>query len=275
MSQLFQPYSCGGDGSDPTPAGTTGAQFAIAAASLSTDAVTAMLQAHHATAASDMYYCNRGFSLQLAYSILRMAGALPEDLLPRQNNRRIITGGSSVFLYHADFSLPGTGHTISFSGARDEFFLSWQSSGEGIIVHHTCSTARSGLHGRQYQLITQGAAAGACLILTFPDPVRRLNTSTELGLVLQGAANDERSSHVDAATLTRYVQGASRASILNSLAALLDKHSAFICFVLPSIRTACGHAETLLMHIADFAGVVRGRQLRNAREAHAALGISV
>ena len=33
----------------------------------------------------------------------------------------------------------------------------------------------------------------------------------------------------------------------------------------------CGHEETLLVTIADFVGVLRGRQLRNAREAHAIL----
>jgi hypothetical protein len=80
---------------------------------------------------------------------------------------------------------------------------------------------------------------------------------------------------------------------------LLDQHSIFTRLVLPATCTAqaasakttsssrcavrskaasallehsplallCGHEETLLAHIADFVGVVRGRQLRNAREA--------
>jgi hypothetical protein len=33
----------------------------------------------------------------------------------------------------------------------------------------------------------------------------------------------------------------------------------------------CGHESTLLMLVADFAGVVRGSELRNAREALAFL----
>ena len=85
--------------------------------------------------------------------------------------------------------------------------------------------------------------------------------------------------------------------------ALLDQHSIFTRFVLPATHTAeaapaeatpsardtlrskkprapqgpsplallCGHEDTLLALIADFVGVVRGRQLRNAREAGAML----
>ena len=111
-------------------------------------------------------------------------------------------------------------------------------------------------------------------------------------LVLQGAANDEISGHVDAAILKRDIpaNNDSPTALQRQLAALLDQHAAFTRLVLPATRTAeaasavaptvapcftqaplplallCGHEETLLAHITDFAGVVRGRQLRNARE---------
>ena len=128
---------------------------------------------------------------------------------------------------------------------------------------------------------------------------RNNRKSTVLWLILQGAANDE-SGHVEAKIL---VQDTSRddfrKSLLNNLTSLLDQHSTFTRLVLPATCTAqdasaettsssrcvlrskkaraplehsplallCGHEETLLAHIADFVGVVRGRQLRNAREA--------
>ena len=89
--------------------------------------------------------------------------------------------------------------------------------------------------------------------------------------------------------------------VCQNLAALLDQHLNFTRLVLPatsaaqsadersaSVRYAhrskprappapsplallCGHEETLLAIIADFVGVVRGRQLRNAQEASTAL----
>jgi hypothetical protein len=132
---------------------------------------------------------------------------------------------------------------------------------------------------------------------------RNNRKSTVLWLILQGAANDE-SGHVEAKIL---VQDTSRddfrKSLLNNLTSLLDQHSTFTRLVLPATCTAqaasakttstpryalrskkasaplehsplallCGHEETLLAHIADFVGVVRGRQLRNAREATSAM----
>jgi hypothetical protein len=130
--------------------------------------------------------------------------------------------------------------------------------------------------------------------------------STVLWLVLQGAANDETSGHVDAVILARGVPSKrklARKALSQNLAALLDQHSSFVRSVLLATRIAqavsvearptacdacsskkprarqrpsplallCGHEDTLLALIADFAGVVRGRQLRNAREASEAL----
>jgi hypothetical protein len=124
--------------------------------------------------------------------------------------------------------------------------------------------------------------------------------STVLWLVLQGAANDDTSGHVDSAILAHVIdREAVRAAFRQNLAALLDQHATFARVVLPATRTAqaasaeavpstryallskkprarqglsplallCGHEDTLLALIADFVGVARGRQLRNAREA--------
>ena len=127
------------------------------------------------------------------------------------------------------------------------------------------------------------------------------NHSTVLWLVLQGCANDEASGHVDAAVLARDIAKAeTRAVLLRNINALLDQHSSFTRFVLPAtfisqaepdeaalrkssstcyakeplapqatslLNLLCGHEESLLALIADFAGVARGRELRNAREA--------
>ena len=123
--------------------------------------------------------------------------------------------------------------------------------------------------------------------------------STVLWLVLQGAANDETSRHVDAVILARDIDNEdARAALRQNLAALLDQHLIFTRVVLPATCTVksasakaihsskydvrskkprtpqgpsplallCGHGGKLHKHIADFVGVVRGRQLRNARE---------
>ena len=125
---------------------------------------------------------------------------------------------------------------------------------------------------------------------------------TVLWLVLQGAANDEVSGHVDAWILERDTSvDIFRAALRKNISALLEQHSTFTFLVLPAACAAhsaladsltryalrsknprapqassplallCGHEETLLALIADFVGVVRGRQLRNAREAFIAL----
>jgi ankyrin repeat protein len=126
--------------------------------------------------------------------------------------------------------------------------------------------------------------------------------SSILWLVLQGAANDETSGHVDAAILKRNIptyKSLSRVALRKDLVALLNQHSVFLRLVLsatrsvqaesdvatPFVRSAlrpkqpaapqelsplkllCGHEATLVALIADFVGVVRGRRLRNAREA--------
>jgi ankyrin repeat protein len=124
--------------------------------------------------------------------------------------------------------------------------------------------------------------------------------ATVAWLVLQGAANDS-SGHVDASILKRDVNQCQRVALRENLTAVFDQHSAVTRLVLPATRNAqaafagappsarsalrsnkpcapqvpsplallCGHEDTLLALIADFVGVVRGRQLRNAREAAA------
>jgi hypothetical protein len=119
-------------------------------------------------------------------------------------------------------------------------------------------------------------------------------------LVLQGAANNTTCGHVDAAILVRYMDLlAAQVALRRDLVTLIDQHSIFTRLVLPATRFAqaasakvnpflhsaprskkpraqstmlpltllCGHEDTLLALIADFVGVLRGRQLRNAREA--------
>ena len=66
----------------------------------------------------------------------------------------------------------------------------------------------------------------------------------------------------------------SRSNLRQNVAALLDQDSVFTLSLLPAtcntscwpMALLCGHADTLLELIADFVGVLRGRQLRNARE---------
>jgi hypothetical protein len=148
------------------------------------------------------------------------------------------------------------------------------------------------------------------------NPLSRASSYTQdynvLWLVLQGAANDETSGHVDATILVSDFEDSedwskngsqndpdSRHAFRRNVTAVLDQQLLFARLVLPAIRTAqaasaeavpssrhalhskkprapqglsplallCGHEDTLLALIADFVGVVRGRQLRNAREA--------
>lgn len=120
----------------------------------------------------------------------------------------------------------------------------------------------------------------------------------KLKAVLEGAFNDKDNGHIESVILQREVSTQySRHALQRNLTAALDQHSAFASFVLlGAVRTTSakdglattmahvqafqstvtlallrGHEETLLALIADFVGVVRGRQLRNAREAMALL----
>ena len=119
-------------------------------------------------------------------------------------------------------------------------------------------------------------------------------------LVIRGAANsDYNFGHVDGASLAAYVRAELRPGLCACLRLQLAEHAAFASIVLPAVSVDLeassgasgassasatgwggaastprplsqllrGHEETLLALIADFAGVVRGRQLRNAREA--------
>jgi hypothetical protein len=115
-----------------------------------------------------------------------------------------------------------------------------------------------------------------------------------LWLLLQGAENGE-DSHVDRTILSADVPEDNRPDLRASLLDLLTLHDIFTSAVLPATtrfevlrkpgnektraakRLAAaarpcvfsslrGHEDTLLALIADFVGVVRGRELRNARE---------
>jgi len=120
-----------------------------------------------------------------------------------------------------------------------------------------------------------------------------------LWLILQGAANNDE-GHVDPAILQQDVPALFRPGLIQPLQLLGNEHKAFTSLVLTAVRFAyepqednslrqakrragptprCalalfrGHEDGVLLLIADFAGVVRGRQLRNAREALLAFGI--
>ena len=99
--------------------------------------------------------------------------------------------------------------------------------------------------------------------------------STVYWLILQGAANDESSGHVDAGILQSILNRHSAFS--KNLATLLKDYWNFVCLVLPACYIASqtpsllpligGHGGRVVRLVADFVGVARGRQLRNAREA--------
>jgi ankyrin repeat protein len=120
------------------------------------------------------------------------------------------------------------------------------------------------------------------------------NLDMALWLLLQGAANSATSgdedSHVDPSLLMRDVGPWDRKELRVSLAASASEQQAFLSLILgatslkpspsssssravSSLRGCCalpifrGHEGAVLSIVADFAGVVRGRQLRTAREA--------
>ena len=105
-----------------------------------------------------------------------------------------------------------------------------------------------------------------------------------LWLVLHGAANDVNSGHVNQEVLQSTQRGIEaldfrdRVRLRASLTSLIADNAHFSSLVLTAmhfdgsatsarpISRLCGHEETLLVVIADFAGILRGRLLRNARE---------
>jgi len=117
-------------------------------------------------------------------------------------------------------------------------------------------------------------------------------------LVLQGAANNDE-GHVDQAILQRDVRAGHLPNLIPPLQLLVNENTAFKPLVLTATRFAAvpqdgaplhrskrranptprcalallrGFEGSVLRLIADFAGVVRGRQLRNALEALRAFG---
>ena len=102
-------------------------------------------------------------------------------------------------------------------------------------------------------------------------------------LILVGAANSVTTGRVDQGILTRDVRQSDRPSIRDSLVRLIDAHCVFARLVVPATciisatsmekSSTCllprlvGHEESLLSLVADFLGIVRGREHRNAREA--------
>jgi len=119
-------------------------------------------------------------------------------------------------------------------------------------------------------------------------------------LLMQGAANDE-SGHVSpeilrGEVLERFLQQGKMSTLVSSLQCLKMEHNVFLQILATASRGAaasseggsvsprkqtrldehrisplaklCGHESTLLMLIADFLDVARGRQLRNLREAN-------
>ena len=104
-----------------------------------------------------------------------------------------------------------------------------------------------------------------------------------LWLVVQGAANDEATGHVSPALLDLSIPSYhydARQALRSGLDAHFRDHASFARLVLPAAAGVAkdsepmsplallrGHENTIGPLIADFAGVVRGRPLRNVREA--------
>jgi hypothetical protein len=132
------------------------------------------------------------------------------------------------------------------------------------------------------------------LSLSLPSDDFRISpghTQVAVWLILEGAANDTN-NHVDSAIL-REIDGLQQWDMLDTLVSLLNAHTTFISTIVAATSIAAlppnksssktshrsplsmfqGFEEALLLQIADFAGVVRGRQLRNAREARECLGL--
>ena len=124
-----------------------------------------------------------------------------------------------------------------------------------------------------------------------------------LWLLLNGAANDVLTGHVDEAIIGKSIENGEFPSnqLRGAMENLLADHSNFITLVLSAVgglprlplpaspngrqnkimrasNGPCylpklrGLESSVVAHISDFVGVVRGRHLRNLREAHASLG---
>ena len=126
-------------------------------------------------------------------------------------------------------------------------------------------------------------------------------------LICNGAANSTSTGHIDASVMDT-LRGLERLPALQSaINAHIKNHSNFTTLILPAVcapfrgpptsleraaphirsrkrlmRTApgtchlpkiCGLEDSVVALIADFAGVVRGRQLRNLREAYECLKV--
>jgi len=100
-------------------------------------------------------------------------------------------------------------------------------------------------------------------------------------LICNGAANNTSTGHIDASVVPT-LRGLSQLPALQSaINAHIENHSNFTTPILPAIyapfRGTChlpkirGLEDSVVALIADFAGVVRGRQLRNLREAYKCL----
>jgi hypothetical protein len=105
-------------------------------------------------------------------------------------------------------------------------------------------------------------------------------------LLLKGAANDEN-GHVSQAALVEFSNPVLLSGAKLEIHAALKSRSVFTNILLPAVclsftagltalgpparrsflRMLCGHEEAAMSLIADFAGILRGRELRNAREA--------
>jgi hypothetical protein len=103
-------------------------------------------------------------------------------------------------------------------------------------------------------------------------------------LLLHGAASDATSErgggHINAGVLNEGVRHRDyRAAVKATLHGLISQHAVFTEHILPWIHVSakaaprvplgnlCGHELTILPLISDYIGIIRGRQLRNAREA--------
>ena len=102
-------------------------------------------------------------------------------------------------------------------------------------------------------------------------------------LLLNGAANDamipDNDGHIDAGILNDDIQNHEyRAAVMRTLLDLISEHTIFTEYFLLCVHESAkdvlkyplgnlhGHEISILQHIADYVGVIRGRQLRNAKE---------
>lgn len=148
-------------------------------------------------------------------------------------------------------------------------------------------------------LYEAGAVEDVCLASSGITPLtaacKNSEYKTMTWLVLKGAANNVLgpwSGHVSAPCMARQIgKPQARSALACSLHEIVDLHTTFTAVLLPgmyceefsnlkglsgqellTVPPLCmlrGHESTIAQHIADFLGVQRGRELRNAREATA------